>query len=171
METAFGRWIRNHPRLDSGDGFAFVDQDYWCHQFKTHSQGRDFQLIMGIEIKTRQGSLSASQRDTLYIVNQLMRNRRETPTKKLKFQSGSASLKVHSIVANRSVNVKCFGIHLLQFSGMGPSDSDWMKWDGDMINEDQLVQLLRFDLDPDTLNPVDLRSHHVQKEMPLLTNA
>jgi hypothetical protein len=35
-----------------------------------------------------------------------------------------------------------------------------MRWDEKPITQEQLTKLLRFDLDPDTLRPLDLRNHH-----------
>jgi len=33
-------------------------------------------------------------------------------------------------------------------------------WDKRQIDEEQLTKILRFDLDPDTLRPLELRVHH-----------
>jgi len=163
QETLFGRWIRGNPELDSGDGYVVTDQDYWIHKYK-HFGNRSFQCLMLVEIKTMGARLSASQTETLYIANQLMRNRRQTPTKELKHQAGGGVTKVWSIMNNTHVVLKAFGMHVLTFSGLGPEDSDWIKWDNRQIDEKVLTQLLRFDLDPDTLNPLDLKSHHLTHE-------
>jgi hypothetical protein len=158
-ETAFGRWIRNNPLLESSEGFSVVDQDYWVHRFKVYGK-RSFQLIMGIEIKTRNSSMIEAARDTLHLVNQIMRNRRQTPTKEIKWQAGNAPIKAVSIKNRKKIFIRIYGVHLLQFSGLGPEDSTTIRWDGKNINEETLTSLLRFDLDPDTLRPIDLRSHH-----------
>ena len=52
LEDAIGQWIRNHPRLDSSVGFAFMDKDVVAHQFKS-SYGRDYQCVMFVEFKSR----------------------------------------------------------------------------------------------------------------------
>lgn len=158
QESAFGRWIRNNRELDSRQGIGALDQDYWIHRFKSYGQ-RDFQLLMGIEIKTKGAELSPSQRDTLHILNQFMRNRKRTPTKSLQYQPGSV-VEVYSIINRRMVEAKFYGIHVLRFSGLGPDDSEWIEWDGKVIDASQLTKLIRFDLDPDTLRPLDLRNHH-----------
>lgn len=160
QETAFGRWIRNNPRLDSRDGYAVTDQDYWIHYYRTE-HGRQFQLIMGVEIKTMGRDLSNSQKDTLHIINQLMRNRRQTPTKELKHQAGNSPAKVRSLMLGREVFLKAYGMHVLRFSHLGPEDSEWMTWDNKQINAERLTDILAFNLDPDTLNPIDLRNHHI----------
>jgi hypothetical protein len=167
FETLFGRWIRNHPDLDSGKGYSVIDCDYWVHRFKTY-EDREFQCIMLVEVKTHESNLSKAQRDTLFIVNQIMRNRRQTPTKDKKYEAGDSILKAYSVMLGRKVNVKVFGVHKLVFSGLGPDDSKWISWDDQMIDEPTLARILRFDLDPDTLNPLDLRSHHKKMEHPEL---
>ena len=168
-ETLFGRWVRNNPRLDSGDGFSIVDCDYWIHRFKIHGN-REVQCLMLVELKTNGSDLSAAQRDTLHIVDQVMRNRRQTPTKTLVRESGTAPLRVKSSFLMASVNVRLYGVHTLVFSGLGPDDSNSIRWDRKEIDPDMLTKLLAFDLDPDTLRPMDFRSHHAKQahsELPL----
>lgn len=157
-ETLFGRWIRNNPALDSGNGFCVIDQDYWVHRFKVDGS-RSFQCLMLVEIKTNSAELTAAQRDTLYVINQLMRNRRSTPTKNDP-QCGN-SLKVISTYSGQKVELRVYGMHVLRFSGLGPDDSKEIWWNKRSITLDQLTALLKFDLDPDSLRPLDLRNHHL----------
>jgi len=165
-ETSFGRWIRNNKDLDSANGYCVVDQDYWIHRFRSHA-GRDFQLLMLVEIKTFGTVLTQAQRDTLHCANQVMRNRRQTPTKQLKWQSGHSSVRmVNSVMANREINLRVYGVHILTFSGLGPCDSEEITWDiSNKITVDTLTSILRFDLDPDTLQVLDLRNHHSKKSL------
>lgn len=165
QETEFGRWLRNNKSFSSRDGYAITDIDWLVTEFKTIHKfntgyGRDFQLMMEIEVKTMGADLSPSQRDTLAIRNALVRNRKQTPTKDLKFQAGN-SIKVTSVINGRTVMVRHYGVHSLRFSGLGPNDSEWIMWDKQQITVEQLTSLIRFDLDPDTLRPIDLRNHHV----------
>lgn len=165
-ESGFGRWIRNNTELESSAGFCVVDQDYWIHAYKVH-ENREFQCLMCVEIKTHGGTMTQAQRDTLHVVNQLLRNRQQTPTKKDALAGGSAIRTVHSAMLNRKISLRSFGAYVLTFSGLGPEDSKWMTWGGGdgrsrrkPITQEQLTQLLRFDLDPDTLRPLDLSNHH-----------
>jgi hypothetical protein len=158
-ENAFSRWTRENPQLESADGTCIIDQDYWVHRFKTYF-GRRFQLLMGVEVKTFFAKPTMAQKDTLFSLNQVMRNRRSTPTKENKFQSGTAPLRVFSFMMGREVFLKTFGVHLLTFSKTNPDDSDFIMWDKTMIDKETLTKILKFDLDPDTLRPIDLRSHH-----------
>lgn len=52
---------------------------------------------------------------------------------------------------------------MLRFSGTEPGDSDSIWWDERVIDEDTLTATLSFELDPDTLRPLDLRNHHTSK--------
>lgn len=162
-ETLFGRWIRRQSELDSKAGYSVSDQDYWIHRYKI-ANDREFQLLMLVEIKTMGRSLSDAQTDTLHMANQIMRNRRQTPTKELRWQAGSSPLRAYSTFLGREIAVRAYGMHVLTFSGLGPDDSDVITWDKTNITEPQLVGLLKFDLDPDTLGPIDLRSHHQSVE-------
>lgn len=164
-ESGFGRWIRNNPELDSVKGFCVIDQDYWIHAYKTF-ENREFQCIMAVEIKTHGSKVSKAQRDTLHIVNQLLRNRRSTPTKEDR-RANAGIRTVHSAMLNREINLKSFGVFVLTFSGLGPDDSEIITWGGGdgrarhtPITMGELTGLLRFDLDPDTIKPIDLRNHH-----------
>lgn len=168
QETLFGRWIRSNKELDSAKGYSVSDQDYWIHAYKTYGN-RDFQCIMLVEIKTMMARMSKAQEDTLSIANQLMRNRVQTPTSSIKRQAGRGPADVHSPMLGRNVTLKAFGVHVLTFSGLGPDDSDAIKWDGRHdINTEILTKILRFDLDPDTLKPLDLRNHHRTPENQLM---
>ena len=156
-ETSFGRWIRNNERLDSVLGFAVTDQDYLIHQFKRHGD-REIQCMMQIEIKQFGKTVSDSQRETLHIQNQLLRNR---VNKNLNWQSDYRPQKVWSIMQKRKILLRHFGVHILTFSNLGPDDSSKITWDiKHVITLDLLTSILRFDLDPDSLRNIDIRSHH-----------
>jgi len=160
-ETGFSRWMRNRKDLDSvRDSVVNNDMDYQIHKYKTRPDGRSVQCLMFLEVKTRNAEMSPSQSDTMRIVHQLTRTRRTTPTKvENHITSGTPAL-VYSETAGRDITVMSFGVHLLQFSNVSPDDSEQITWDGTPIDADTLAALLRFDLDPDTLKPLDLRVHH-----------
>lgn len=59
-------------------------------------------------------------------------------------------------------HVRCYGVHVLYMSGGCPDSSEAMKWDNHDINKQSLLDLLRFDLDPDAPSrKMDTRRHHV----------
>lgn len=171
QETEFGRWIRANPDLRSAAGYCVSDLDAIIterrivHQYKRLegvNYSREFQLMMALEIKTMGADLDAAQRDTLHMCNQVIRNRRATPTKELKHQSGTAPIRVRSLMTGAYVNFRHYGIHVLRFQALGPDDSEWILWDRKEIDAATLTKLLRFELDPDTLADINesLRNHH-----------
>lgn len=159
-EDPISKWIKANPHIDSRVGFTVMDNDLIVHRFKT-THGREFQCLMFIEIKSFGKQLEDWQRDTMAIVNQFLRNRRTTPFRRRALQiNGCEPNRVWSTKNKRYVNVKAFGFHLLSLSGSTPDDSRVMIWDKRPIDKPKLNQILRFDLDPDTLRPLDFRIHH-----------
>lgn len=65
-----------------------------------------------------------------------------------------------SWLLGRAVGLRMFGGHLLQLSGADPVTSDRMQWDRKVITLEQLIGLLRFDLDPDSLAVMDWRRRY-----------
>lgn len=165
-ESGFGRWMRNHPELKSGDGHVSSDLDYINHCYKI-DHNRECQYLMYIEIKTHKSKLSESQEDTLYLVNQFMRNDKHTSGKRRKRHLDNRPDKAWSTLLKKNITVRAFGIHILTFENNSPDDSLWIKWDNTIINTDILLQLIKFEIHPDTLKPMDLRKHHKkQKTLP-----
>jgi hypothetical protein len=114
--------------------------------------------------------MPAAQMDTGFLIDQLMRNRRQTPTHTPSLQAGNSFTRIYSAYQKKYVYVKAFGFHRLTFDNLGPNDSKSIKWDRREITPDQLTKLLCFDLDPDSLQPMDFRKHHPiskQKRLPL----
>lgn len=175
VETAFGRWLRDQGKkeLKPEDGHIFYDVDLlgtlWiAHTYKDKNYGKDLQFLMAIEVKTFGAEPDPAQRDTLNILGQVMRNRKETPNKKNPYiQMNPILNEVWSTLSKKRIRIKLFGTHLLQFSGAGPEDSNYILWDRKKINIDQLIKLLKFKIDPDILRPLDLRIHHRKEEPPL----
>ncbi len=156
-ESLFSQWVRAHPELESGDGFTIHDADFWVHRYKVH-QSSEVQCLMLVETKTFAASMSQSQRQTMSLVDQCMRNRRSQSVGRI--QAGGVAIKFRDVLTKRVFACRLFGVHQLQFEKNGPQDSDWIRWDRRDVTEEQLIGLLRFDLDPDTLKPMDLRRHH-----------
>lgn len=163
-ETLFKQWVRAHPGIESTEGFVVYDCDQIIHRYKTYDRNgrtRELQCIMLVEIKTYGAEPEKAQRDTLGLMGQFLRNRRQNIHKsKGRRQVEASPNRAYSIMLNREIDVRAYGYHLLQFEKDGPQNSIWMKWDSKLISEDQLVSILRFDLDPDSLRPIDFRLHH-----------
>jgi hypothetical protein len=172
-ETSLGRWIRESKKLDSRNGFTVYDVDYIVHKF--HEQNsREYQLIMLVEVKTRNSELQAAQRDTLYILNQIIENRvpnRHTGQKSHnnKHRQSRGPLRVWSAFSRRMVNVRSFGVYTLRFSGTGPLDSETIHWNKRLIDLETLEKLLAFEIEPDRFIPIEeaLRNRHANRQATL----
>lgn len=163
-ESAFCAWMRSRPELDSADGIVRTDADHIVHRYKFSHTDRNVQALMFIEVKTnvdfnKERLIPNSQADSLWIIDQLVRNRRSNIYKVPRKQCDGHVHKVYSLVAKKNVWVRFYGVHGLYFSGTNPIDSESIQWDRRPIRIDQLIKLLRFELDPDSLTPIDLRIH------------
>ncbi len=163
-QPEFARWVNTNPNLDSiRQGLFVMDSDWWFHRYKTQL-GREFQCLMMVEIKTNGAEPDKAQQDTLWTIDQCMRNRRQTPTNKIRHQAGRGVVKTYSQVLQRFVTLRAFGVHLLSFDAAGPISSHRITWDKKVITIGELEKLLVFDLDPDTLAPMNWRSHHLKRQ-------
>jgi hypothetical protein len=132
---------------------------------------RNVQYLMLVEIKTHGRVIESAQRDLLLLVNQLLRT---VPWKEQRavgrFLVGHQQnvRRVYAFIAGRTVQVHCYGVHKLRLSGSTPPDSEWITWDDKPIDADQLAKVLRFDLSPDTLRPLEHREHKRIIDMPSL---
>ena len=131
------------------------------HRYMTvvDSEGtRDIQSIMTLEVKTRGGSPSSSQADTLFKVH------RTSYTPRLINVKGEL--------------VKNWGVSILSMSGTSPNDSENLVWGrfrqdgsidwGDRFGDryialNTLERLLSFEIGPDTREANPLRRHHITR--------
>jgi hypothetical protein len=175
-EQPFDTWVRNHPQLDSvRDGITITDGDKWVHRYAIRTGGaadRSVQYLMTVEVKTHERRMPPSQSDTLTMVNDLLRTvpwKEQRESGKLAAGHRQNIRVVQSVFSGRRVQLLCYGIHVLRFSGAGPEDSDWMTWDGHQIGPEHLVKLLRFEIHPDSLQIMEHRHHktgHRQQPLP-----
>ena len=155
METRFERWMRDHRILDSREGLVRFDLDVLLHRYMVKEDGfgrRDIQALMFLEVKTYGATMSDCQRDTMHLLNQVLRNRR----KNINGRRDKYNAKDHvplaramSTIRGEKICLRMFGGHLLTFEGSGPEDSEWIRWDKTEITADMLLDLLRFERDPD----------------------
>lgn len=173
-EQPIKAWIRANRDLDSHRHCLCIgDSDLWVQRYGTrkHQSGvdRSVMYLMLIEIKTNARDLDEPQRDLLHIVNQLLRT---NPWKEQRdngqFVNGHQQnvRLVYSSMARRKVQVQCYGVHKLRLAGHVPNESDWITWDDKPVTAAQLMELLRYDLHPDSLLRMEHRSHKRSMEMP-----
>ena len=155
--SPFSRWLRENPRLDSRNfSLSATDCDMWVHRFKNLCDGRterDLQCLMLVEIKTRMKRMDDAQRDTLRLVNAILRE---------------GDRAIYRNERGTKFRVRSFGVHCLRMSGDSPQNSVTMLWDDTPVRVEQLESLLLFALHPDSLAPDPLRNHHRPQLIPTL---
>jgi hypothetical protein len=166
-ETAFGRWMRNHPDLQPNGAFIVrTDTDHSILKFKTRPDGRDLQLTMDIEVKEFGAFPDRSQHDLLLIRHQLIHQ----GGRNLENALTHCTRNVFSMANRRRVDVRYLGLFLLQFERTCPDDSAWIKWNKRLVSAAKLVEILALEANPnDPHRPMDefLRNRHALKYLPL----
>ena len=177
-ESAFERWMRDHPALGSREaGIVRFDCDVLLHKYARHvdkKSERTLQCVMFVEVKTFGADVTPAQRDTLSMFSQVLINRRRNrhaPRHGRHADDHIAPAVVTSLIQGGPVRLRLFGGHLLRLADADPVTSAWMRWNGAAITCDQLVSLLRFDLDPHTLRPIDWRRRYSSFETSYLWDA
>lgn len=155
METHFERWMREESLLDSSSGIVRFDIDVLLHKYMTVEDGfgrRDIQALMFVEVKTWGAKPTEAQRDTLHLLDQVLRNRRpniHAQRNKYNAKDHVPLAKCVSAMRHREVQLRMFGGHVLVFEREGPDDSSWIRWDKTEVTKDELIDLLAFARDPD----------------------
>ena len=161
-DSPFTKWVREHEKLDSDDGFVVTDCDLLIHRYmtvcdKVNGRGtistREIQALMLLEVKSRGGMPSESQIDTFSKFN-LFANHKKTD----------------------SFYIRNLGVSFLSLSGTWPGDSEKMLWGRfsktnpceivwKRIATEILVELLEFKIHPDSFCKNPFRRHHCKKEV------
>ena len=156
-EHPFSKWSRSDKIIDSRtEGIYASDTDVWHGRYLRYKdrQGlRTIQHCIEIEVKNFGKEIDANQLEMISF-HQQIREKLVGKPHKVKDRNG------------KPITFYDWGIHTLICSGASPKDSATLIWDGGrFITIDQLRGILRFELDPRTLEPRDpgLRRHHVNK--------
>jgi hypothetical protein len=171
FQPPFNQWLQRQADLDSRNyRMAVADNDLLIHKYSSRigkvryeyemtTDNRDcIDHLMQVEVKAFMSELTNSQEDSLYLLDAVLRaacakngRRRyiEIPDRRMP-----------SFIRH----VRCYGVHVLTLSGADPDTSDQMFWDETPITQHQLIEILRFDRDPDSpMRMMDTRIHHVPK--------
>lgn len=155
-ETDFERWFRNNKNLDSKTaGIVRYDLDVLLHKYKNTSDrigDRTIQCLMFIEVKTFFAEPSPAQSDSLFLFDQILRNRRPNINSGVRRQTQSQITKAYSQMMKKDIALKMYGGHLLQMNASCPVSSTMILWDRKIINVEILEELLRFERNPDNFN-------------------
>lgn len=167
-ESPFSAWVREHPELDSiCNRLSVTDSDLWCHRFSERNERRRqasadirdaLDSVMLVEVKTFSADESYAQRDTLTVVDALLRMACSDKNGK----RISVTIRDGRLRNRTDRRIRCFGVHLLQLSNDRPDNSERILWDRrHFLREEHLVELLRFERDPDSpMRKLDTRRHH-----------
>jgi len=124
---------------------------------------RDLQCLMFIEAKTQGASLTPAQQDTLSMFNQALRNRRPNIYRKKRgrhLKDHCPPALAYSHLLKDDVRLWMYGGHLLRMNNDAPDTSTWIEWDYQKIDVPTLLQLMKFEIDPDSLQPIDWRRRY-----------
>lgn len=151
--SSFGMWIRRQPDLDSLKySLSVQDIDWTFHRFAQDGERGD--SIMLVESKTYMKEWNYAQRDTLRMLDQGLRKATMRNGKRIQITVPDPMRPGHVR------KFRYFGLHLLQFSKNNPDDSN-MKWDHGDIDKAALLEILKFERDPDSIGKMlDRRYHH-----------
>ena len=162
-ETPFGKWVRAQDDLDSISQCLTVnDVDMMFHKYRIELDGigpRKVQLMLDLEVKGFERMPSSDQRQTLFFHHQLLANKGPL----LDSRNGGEASVWH------------FGFFVLSMRGLHPGEPNpclkWWRFNevGKLlsipISVESLKEILRFDIRPDTLEPISLRRHHKTVEV------
>lgn len=162
-DTPFCEWMRRQsdlPACSRDCGFVATDNDITIHRYLTQLRDsvgtRDIQALMYIEIKTRNGEPTKSQRDTL---------------RKIHLFRGTKTY--------QGQHIRFWGYYILSMSGTDPDNSSIIRWGRFQSKEDDkiiwtqidietLKKLLRFDVHPDNFTRRPFRRHHTLDRLYIL---
>jgi len=142
------------------------DLDVLLHKYLTFDDKkgrRDIQCLMFVEVKTFGAEITKQQRDTLSLFSQVLRNRHVNINSNRKGRHALNHIppcSCLSIFKGKMVTLRMFGGHLLTLERDDPENSNSILWDYKPISKEQLVQLLSFEIDPDSFRAMDWRRRY-----------
>lgn len=166
-ESPFNAWIREQAQLDSVEfKISVTDSDLWVHRYSERNEKRRADAsdvrqvqdhIMLVEVKSFCKKVPFAQRDTLNVIDAILRKATVVNNRRRSIQIPDQ----RRPGANRYV--RWLGVHILELDQDRPDNSKTIIWDHKtMLSEERLIEILRFDYDPDYPKKImDTRRHHI----------
>jgi len=133
---------------------AIVDTDLWVSydtaKPTARRTDRHMRLHYRVEVKCKSAARTVEQTQLDRDIDLLARTEWPVLREAGRFVKGQKNFRPVIDPVDNAL-VRFLGSHLLQVSNETPENSDWMYWDAKQITLDQLVGLLNFELNPDTL--------------------
>ncbi len=167
MDSPFNAWIREQTQLDSVEfKISVTDSDLWVHRYSERNEKRRADSsdvrqiqdhIMLIEVKSFCRKVPFAQRDTLNVIDGILRKATVINGKRRSVQIPDT----RRPGANRYV--RWLGVHILELDNDRPDNSGLIIWDHKVqLSEQRLIEILRFDYDADYPSRLmDTRRHHI----------
>lgn len=172
-EAPFSRWLRQHPDLDSRERrLSVTDSDQWVHRYLRRDERNaapntvGIEAVMLVEVKAYSANLPYAQNDTLSVVDGGMRAASVRNGRRYPVPVADIGRPGHKRL------IRFFGVHALRMSADRPDLSGMLLWGTyslgqsikfESITEAQLIELFRFDRDPDhPTKMLDTRRHHLR---------
>lgn len=167
-DKPFSDWLRRHPDLDSckvgldASDIDFVFQKYRIgeHKHGDFMKSRQVKLMFDLEVKSWGKRPPKPQIETLFFRHQLLTGKR-------------LGKELYSNMQKRKVTVWHFGQFILIMDGGCRPDAckriQWGRFDdgGEIIltpiSETTLIDILSFNLRPDTFGVLSIRLHHAKQ--------
>lgn len=166
MDSPFNAWIREQAQLDSVEfKISVTDSDLWVHRYSERNEKRRRDAsdvrqlqdhIMLVEVKAFCKKVPFAQRDTLNVIDSILRKATVVNNRRRSIQ-----IPDHRRPGSNRY-VRWMGVHVLELENDRPDNSGLILWDNKVLSEQRLIEILRFDYDPDYPNrAMDTRRHHI----------
>lgn len=171
------RWLRNHPQLATAP-ITLNDLDMQVRRFGTRRDReglpRDVVWSQIVEFKTHGKALEAWQRDACVELDTGLRtksfNDGRGPDGRLVPGHPPNQRQLKSTYDGTLRRVLHYGVHICTLSGDTPGTSDVITWETAnghwrvQITYEQLVDLLLFEIHPDSLKPISDYQHKPRRD-------
>lgn len=153
------------PRVNVCDGGFWVERETTRHTNRGTERKKRFIMFV---IVVPNGAQPYFSQLTLKRSIDLVAKTRQPRTERQSGMFSDGHQQNIRLVKDREMIVQCYGAHILRMSGRTPNQggvipvlgANWMMWDDHPIDMPMLLDLLQFELDPDTFNALEPDTMH-----------